>query len=151
MNQEFLGAKLALFIGTDLAVILRDDIASIPWPDHWDLPGGGREGTETPLCCALRETREELSLDVPPRQVGWGKRFVEPGGVNWFFAAHLPARTARQIVLGDEGQRWTLMSPAAFLAHSRAVPQFKSRLSLYLSGVKGDDFTKDPPDMSGGR
>ena len=77
MNMPFAGAKLALFIGARLAVIRRDDTPRIPWPDYLDLPGGGREGCETPLACALRETREELGLEVPERAVSWGKRFQE--------------------------------------------------------------------------
>ena len=47
MNMPFRGAKLALFVGDDLAVILRDDIPHIPFPNCWDFPGGGREGDET--------------------------------------------------------------------------------------------------------
>ena len=50
----FDGAKLALYVGEKLAVILRDDTPGLPFADHWDLPGGGREGEETPLGCALR-------------------------------------------------------------------------------------------------
>ena len=56
--MSFDGAKLALFLGKDLVVILRDDKPDIPYPAHWDLPGGGREGAETPEACALRETYE---------------------------------------------------------------------------------------------
>lgn len=141
MNMPFAGAKLALFIGTRVAVIRRDDIAGIPWPDYLDLPGGGREGGETPLACALRETREELGLVVPVPVVTWGKRFTEGGGDKWFFAGHLPEEVASQIVLGDEGQSWQLMEPQMFIAHPKAVPHFQTRLALYLSGVSGDDYT----------
>ena len=38
--MTFSGAKLALFLGPDLLVILRDDRPDIPWPGRWDLPGG---------------------------------------------------------------------------------------------------------------
>ena len=57
--MSFSGAKLALFLGADLLVIKRDDRPDIPYPGYWDLPGGGREGDETPQACALRETYEE--------------------------------------------------------------------------------------------
>ena len=46
--MSFIGAKLALFIGADLLTILRDDRPDIPFPGHWDFPGGGREGGESP-------------------------------------------------------------------------------------------------------
>ncbi len=141
MNMPFDGAKLALFIGARLAVIRRDDHPAIPWPDHMDLPGGGREGCESPLACALRETREELGLCVPTDAVIWGKRFVEDTGDKWFFAGHLPEDAASQIVLGNEGQSWHLMTPQLFIAHPKAVPQFQTRLASYLSGAGGDEFS----------
>ncbi|HMQ96012.1 MAG TPA: NUDIX hydrolase [Candidatus Saccharibacteria bacterium] len=36
------------------------------YESHWGLPGGWVEGDETPLQTALRETREELQLDLSP-------------------------------------------------------------------------------------
>ncbi len=138
MNRPFDGAKLALFVGDRLAVILRDDRPDIPWPGYWDLPGGGREGEETPLACALRETREELGLGIDPSAVGWGKCFAVDGRDRWFFAVHLPAEVSAQIRLGSEGQRWALMQPSAFLEHRKAVPSLKERLRIYLADVPGD-------------
>lgn len=133
MGQEppFDGAKLALFLGADLAVILRDDHVGLPFAGYWDLPGGGREGAESPLECALRECIEELGLAVPPEAVIWQRRFAEDQQIKWFFVARLPAETAQDVVFGDEGQRWALMPPEDFLAHPKAVPAFQSRLRLF--------------------
>ena len=39
-RKGFHGAKLALFVGDKLAVILRGDKPNIPSPNHWDMPGG---------------------------------------------------------------------------------------------------------------
>ena len=71
MHGHFNGAKAALFIGTDLLCILRDDLAHIPFPAHWDFPGGGREGTETPKETVIRETREEVGLDITGAEWLW--------------------------------------------------------------------------------
>lgn len=60
----FHGAKAAILIGDRLLVTLRDDFDWIDFPGHWDLPGGGREGDESPRETAARETREEVSLDL---------------------------------------------------------------------------------------
>ncbi len=128
----FHGAKLALYMGDKLAVILRDEIAGLPFAGYWDLPGGGREGDETPLACALRECREELGLRVPPDAVIWQARFNEGEQVKWFFVGRLPETAAKDVVFGNEGQRWTLMEEAAFLAHPKAVPAFQDRLRTYL-------------------
>ena len=48
---EFSGCKIALLCDDKLLTILRDDISTIPWPNMWELPGGGREGEETPFEC----------------------------------------------------------------------------------------------------
>lgn len=144
MKMPFQGAKLALFLGEDLAVLLRDDFDHIPFPDHWDLPGGGREGNEVPLACALRETREELGLIIDPSDVTWGKRFAGQNGDKWLFAAHMPETRATKVVFGDEGQRWALMAPDVFVSHPGAVPVFAARVRLYLSGAKGDFFERPP-------
>ena len=113
IDQDFLGAKLALFVGADLVVILRDDRADIPFPGHWDFPGGGREAGESPAACVLRETREELGLVLAE--------------------AHLAVARVDDIVLGDEGQCWQLMPPDVYCDHPKGVPNFQSRLKDYLS------------------
>lgn len=136
-NAAFDGAKIAVFLGDRLAVILRDDHPGLPFAGYWDLPGGGREGNEAPLACALRECHEELGLQVPPDAVVWQQDFREGAEVKWFFVARLPAEAATDVVFGDEGQRWELMTPAAFLAHPKAVPAFQARLRLYLDEERG--------------
>ncbi|WP_342667060.1 NUDIX domain-containing protein [Leisingera methylohalidivorans] len=55
-SDDFSGVKLALFLGRDRLVILRDGAPDIPYPGYWDLPGGRREGRKSPEACALRET-----------------------------------------------------------------------------------------------
>jgi len=142
MAGRVIGAKLALFVGDHLATLQRDNTPGLLWADHWDLPGGGIEPGETPLDCALRETFEELTLRIDPGVVHWGRDYgASSGDISWFFAAHVPAKRAEQIVLGDEGQGWALMSTEDFLAHDMVVPQFKPRLRDYLAGVKSADFT----------
>ncbi len=129
----FDGAKLALYLGEKLAVILRDDTPGLLFADHWDLPGGGREGAETPLACALRECHEELGIAVPERAVVWQGSFDEAGRTKWFFVARMPAQVEAEIVFGNEGQRWRLMEEEEFLNHPRAVPAFQDRLRVYLA------------------
>lgn len=134
-QDDWMGAKLALFLGPDLLVIQRDDVPHITWPGAWDLPGGGREAGETPLGCALRETREEVSLILDPNVVTWGNRYLNSIGRGvWFFVAHLEPNLRGDVRLGDEGQSWTTMSPESFLEHPNAVAPFKPRLCDYLSG-----------------
>lgn len=141
MAGRLIGAKLALFVGDRLATLLRDDKPGLLWANHWDLPGGGNEGDESPLQCVLRETKEELNLALDPAQILWGRDYgTTSGDISWFFAAHAPHSTADEIRLGDEGQCWDLMDVDAFLDHDRVVPQFKPRLRDYLAGVQSIEF-----------
>lgn len=132
-DPHFVGAKLALFLGDHLAVILRDDRPDIPWPGRLDLPGGGRDGDETPAQCALRETHEELGLRIAPDALCWARRFTGSSGPVWFFAAHLTADRARDVVFGNERQGWRLMSPQDYLSDPLAIPHFQDRITLYLT------------------
>lgn len=132
-NTAFRGAKLALFIGDRIVVMLRDEKPDIPWPGYWDFPGGGCEAGETPEQCVIRETEEELSLSLKPQDLTWKRSFQNDARPPvWFFAAHLDAEEADNIMLGDEGQRWQLMEAGAYLAHPRAIPHFAERLRIYL-------------------
>ena len=131
--MSFSGAKLALFLGPDLLVIRRDDRPDIPYPDHWDLPGGGREGNETPQACALRETQEEVGLVLAPSSLVWSRSYRRPRGLVWFFAAHLPVGVSAEIQFGSEGQGWRMMAPEEYINHPLAVPHFAEQLRHYMA------------------
>jgi 8-oxo-dGTP diphosphatase len=137
-TDAFEGAKVALFLGQRLCTVLRDDIDRIPYPDMWDLPGGAREGMESPIACMQRESVEEIGLHVPETAILWRRAFGAGHEIKWFFIAQLPEARAEEIVFGDEGQRWTLMSAAEYLAHPMAIPPLKERLriGLFTSGLE---------------
>lgn len=143
--MTFSGAKLALFLGADLLVIRRDDRPDIPWPGRWDLPGGGREGDETPQACVLRETYEEVGLALDPSDLSWSSSYLRPRGQVWFFAAHLPASRLAAVRFGSEGQGWRMMPPAEYCAHPLAVPHFADQLRAYLARDEAAGATKGTP------
>ena len=70
---DFQGCKIALFCGDSVITILRDDKPSIPWPNMWEFPGGGREGDESPFECAAREVYEELGIALTEDCLLWSK------------------------------------------------------------------------------
>lgn len=133
--EAFDGAKIALLCAGHVLSIQRDDRPDIPFPGYWDLPGGGREADETPRACVIRETAEELTLDISPLPFLWGRRY--PGTVNplptWFFVAELPEALLPGIRLGNEGQGWRLIPRATFPTLDTAIPHLRNRLSDYLT------------------
>lgn len=131
-TESFDGAKVALLVKDQLVTILRDDRPDIPFPAHWDFPGGGRETGESPEDCVLREVHEELGLTVSVDDFVW-RRPYENGVRTWFFVAEVPQLDIRKIRLGDEGQYWRMIDIAGFLRLSRAVPHMKSRLNDYIA------------------
>jgi 8-oxo-dGTP diphosphatase len=116
----FVGAKAALFCGDAILTCLRDTHPGLPWPGMWDLPGGGREGDESPEACLLRELHEEFGLRLPDRK-------------SVFFAGTVTVAEVAAIRFGDEGQGWALMPTDEFLTHPKAIPDLQHRVRLALS------------------
>ncbi|AGT07246.1 NUDIX hydrolase [Paracoccus aminophilus] len=129
-SASFHGAKLLLIHDGALLTALRDNFPHIPFPHHWDLPGGGREGGESPVACARRELFEEFGLDLAPaRMTGRSYPAVgAPGQVSWFFRGEITAAEIAAIRFGEEGECWQMMPIADYLAHPKAVPHFKTRV-----------------------
>jgi 8-oxo-dGTP diphosphatase len=140
-HPPFSGAKIALLCDGLILSYQRDDKPSIPWPNLWDLPGGGREGEEAPMACALRETEEEFGLTIAPESIVWARVYPGQGlgGLDtWFFVAHVLPETFANIHFGTEGQRWAVTTMEAFLANTSAIPHFQHRLREYLLSNPGN-------------
>ncbi|MBV9840151.1 MAG: NUDIX hydrolase [Sphingomonadaceae bacterium] len=106
-SAPFHGAKIALLCGGRILAYQRDDKPGIPNPGLWDLPGGGREGDETPIATALRETQEEFGLPLPPGRVVWQRRYASvdwPGHMGWFLVGTITPAEIAAIRFGEEGQ-----------------------------------------------
>lgn len=131
-SARWRGAKVALFLGPRLLITLRDDLPGLPWAGHWDFPGGGREGDESPEGCVIRETFEEVGLRLDASDLRGGRQHAS-GGTNWFFVAHLPD-CAAAVRFGDEGQTWDLVAPTAYLRLPRRIPHLADLLADYLGG-----------------
>lgn len=137
-DRPFSGAKAAILIGERLLITQRDDRPGLPYPNLWDLPGGGREPDETPEQTLFREVQEEVGLILTPADIIWKRAFPShhgEGGVGWLFVIRMPEAAETAIVFGDEGQGWALESPAAFVARKDAVPFLQERLAVWLAGT----------------
>ncbi|HEV7307615.1 NUDIX hydrolase [Ensifer sp.] len=132
--NTFNGAKIALLFQGRLIAYQRDQKPEIPFPGMWDLPGGGREDGESPIECAIRETREEFDIAVDPAWIVWTRYYpariaTDPG--SYFLVGKLEQGFG-PIRFGDEGQQWAMMSITDFLDHPDVVESLKSRLRDYL-------------------
>ena len=132
---EFSGCKIALISDDKLLTILRDNISSIPWPNMWELPGGGREGEETPFECVQREVFEELGLKLEETAIVWAKEYqgmLDPDKTSIFMVGSITQEDFASIAFGDEGQAYQLMDVSQFLADEKVIPQLQDRLRDYL-------------------
>ena len=136
---DFTGCKIALFCEDRILTILRDDKENIPWPNTWELPGGGREGDESSFECAAREVYEELGIHLTEDCLLWSKVYPSmlfEGKESVFLVGKLAQEQFDSIVFGDEGQGYKLMGIEEFLNSKQAVPQLQGRLREYLEEVK---------------
>ena len=134
-GSPFGGAKMAAIFGDALLVYARDDITGIPFPGMLDLPGGGREGSESPAMCACRELHEEFGLTLPESRLWWARPFPSlhpPGGTGWFLAANITQAEVASIRFGNEGHSPQLLGIDAFLAANDAIAPLQLRLRLVL-------------------
>ena len=137
--SDFTGCKIALFCDDRILTILRDDKSNIPYPNMWELPGGGREGDESPFECVAREVYEELGIHLTEDCLLWSKVYPSmlfEGKESVFLVGKLRQEQFDSIVFGDEGQGYKLMGIEEFLNSKQAVPQLQGRLRDYLEEVK---------------
>lgn len=134
LNQrfDFSGVKIALFYDNQILTILRDDKPDIPYPNMWDLAGGGRENDETPFECVQREVSEELGLsDIHSMDVHWIKSYqgvTNSQQLSIFMVGQISQDQINQIIFGDEGQGYKLMPVEEFLSNTKVIPQLQTRL-----------------------
>ena len=134
-RMDFTGSKIALICGGKVLTILRDDKDDILCPNMWDLPGGGREGDESPFECVAREVYEELGIHLNEDCLLWSKVYSSmlfEGRQSVFMVGQLSQEQFDNINFGDEGQTYKLMSIEEFLNSKQAVPQLQERLKDYL-------------------
>ena len=133
--SDFTGSKIALICGDKVLTILRDDKDDIPCPNMWELPGGGREGDESPFECVAREVYEELGIHLNEDCLLWSKVYTSmlfTDKQSVFLVGQLSQEQFDNITFGDEGQSYQLVNVEEFLSSSQVVPQLQERLKDYL-------------------
>ena len=137
MNDlSFQGVKVALINNGKVLTVLRDNIPNIPYPNMWDLAGGGRENEESPYETMRREVHEELNIDIPESNVVWLKYYdsiTKPGNKSVFMVANISDYQIENIVFGNEGQGYKIVSFREFLEDTNVIDQLKNRFLEYIS------------------
>ena len=139
-HLDFTGCKIALICDGRILTILRDDKPTIPWPNLWELPGGGREGDESPFECVAREVYEELSIQLSKEDIVWSwiyRSMLDENKNSVFLVGKLTQEQFDSIVFGDEGQGYKLVRLEEFLASDRVVPQLQERVRDYVEKKLG--------------
>lgn len=138
-RMDFQGCKIALICGDKVLTILRDDKDDIPCPNMWELPGGGREGNESPFECATREVYEELGIHLDEDCLLWSKIYpsvIFKDKQSVFMVGQLRQEQFDNITFGDEGQGYQLMNVEEFLGSDKVVPQLQDMVRDYLEEVR---------------
>lgn len=137
--NDFSGAKIAVIAKGHILALHRDDIPTIPYPDLWDLPGGGRENQESPIETALRELFEETGLRLLPNDICWRRIFAstQKGQLgNWFMVARPGWLTLPALRLSNEGQDIRWMKVDEYLGLENAIPHMQERLRIHLDEMQ---------------
>lgn len=124
IELSFQGVKVALINNGKVLTILRDNTPNIPYPNMWDLAGGGRENEESPYETMRREVMEELNLDIPESNVVWVEYYesvTKPGKTSAFMVANISDYQIESVKLGEEGQEYKMVSFREFLDNKNVI------------------------------
>lgn len=98
------------------------------YKEGWLVPGGAANEDESPLCCALRETKEEIGLDITALElvgIYYGhKKGVFTDSLKFVFSGGTlnDAQIAEIKLQNEELEIYTFMTP------QEAIPLFSSSL-----------------------
>jgi 8-oxo-dGTP diphosphatase len=134
-EMDFAGVKIALMVGDKLLLHLRDNKPGLFNANMWDFIGGGREGSETPTECVVREVKEELGITLSPEVIVWQKVHPsqkDPNRKSYFMVAPIPESILASINL-TEGQKWELFTQNHFFKNPQVIEALKTRFRDYLN------------------
>ena len=123
---DFTGVKVALLVEKSILVVLRDNKPDIPWPNMWELPGGGRE----------------LGLTLKEESIIWSRIYpsiLDKDRLAVFVVAQISQKQYQEICFGDEGQEFKLMPIEDFIKAEGVIPQLQERFKDYLVGKEIDN------------
>ncbi len=135
-NQiDFNGSKGLVYIGNKILAYRRDNKAPRD-PLCIDLPGGGREGNESPFDTFKREVFEEFGLLINESDIKSSyamPSFIQPEKNSFFFITKNLNVSESEIRFGDEGSEWFLMTPEDFVTRPDGIKRQQKRVKEVLN------------------
>ncbi len=136
--MDFHGVKVAVVVDGQILMHLRDDKPGLFNANMWDFAGGGREGDESPIECAVREVEEEFGILLTPESFVWENVYPaqkDPSQKAYFMVAALSPDALPHINL-TEGQKWQLFTQEDFFSDPRVIGALKERFNDYVLSNK---------------
>jgi 8-oxo-dGTP diphosphatase len=133
--MDFHGVKIAIVVGDELLLHLRDNKPDLFNANMWDFIGGGRENDETSIECARREVREELGIELSSDAIVWQKEYPaqkDPTRKAYFMVATI-SKDLLPLINLTEGQRWKLFSQNQFFQDPQVIAALKTRFKDFLA------------------
>lgn len=133
---DFNGAKGLVFLG-DKILAYRRDAKTTDDSLCIDLPGGGREGDESPFDTFKREVKEEFGIDIKEGDIIFSctvPSVIEPNKKSYFIVAKPTNISESDIVFGGEGIEWLLLTPKEFINRPDGIERQQKRVENYLNG-----------------
>jgi len=135
LPKKQVGAGVLLFNSKGELLIVKPT-----YKDKWSIPGGSVDAEESPKTCAIRETKEEIGLDLKDVQficVDYKKtKDVQPENMQFiFYGGIITEKEIKKIKLEkDELGEFRFISVEKNLDLLR--PNFKKRLPHCLEAIK---------------
>jgi len=134
-ETDFTGSKGLVFVG-DKIVVTRRDGKTDQHPFKIDLLGGRRELRESPFETFKREVKEEVNLIIENEFVEYSKTYpnaTEIGKVMYFVVVKSDTLKEENIILGNEGTEFLLISLEDFLERKDGIQGQKDQVRDYIN------------------
>lgn len=135
-NVEFSGSKGLVYIG-DKIIVYRRDNKTDSFPLCLDLPGGGSEKGESPFETFKREIKEEFGIEIKREDIiaSFRQNSLLNIGTKTFFIVAKTKFNEKDIIFGNEGLEWILMTVGEFIKRSDSIEKLQNRVNEYMQRI----------------